>query len=122
MALNDRMVLLVRAMAVFAVNAGLGLLASAASGSAASVTFGWLVPMTAVSALALATATVAHSPNAGVVAGMSGWAITVLAAQTSSHEWSAAITDSTLVVPYLIFAGGCAAVVIIATRIPRGAS
>jgi hypothetical protein len=122
MAVNDRMVLLVRALAVFSVNAALGLAASAASGLAASVTFGWLVPMTAVSALALAAATVARSANVGVAAGMAGWAITVLAAQASSGQWSAAITDWALVAPYLIFAAGCAAVVILVTRVPRGAS
>ena len=122
MAVNDRMVLLVRALAVFAVYAGLGLAAAGASGLAASVTFGWLVPMTAVSALALATATVARSANAGVAAGMAGWAITVLVAQTSSGQWSAAITDSALVAPYLIVAACCAAVVILATRVPKGAS
>jgi hypothetical protein len=122
MAVNDRMVLLVRVAAVFAVNAGLGLAASAASGLAASVTFGWLVPMTAVSSLALATATVTRSPNAGAAAGMAGWAITVLAVQTSAHQWGAAITDSALVIPYLIFAMCCVAVVIFATRVPRGAS
>ena len=122
MAVNDRMVLLVRAVAVFAVNAALGLAASAASGLAASVTFGWLVPMTAVSALALATATVARSANVGVAAGMAGWAITVLAARASSGQWSAAITDWALVAPYLIFTAGCAVVVILVTRVPRGAS
>jgi hypothetical protein len=122
MAVNDRMVLLVRALAVFSVNAALGLAAAAASGLAASVTFGWLVPMTAVSALALAAATVARSANVGVAAGMAGWAITVLAAQASSGQWSAAITDWALVASYLIFAAGCAAVVILVTRVPRGAS
>ncbi len=122
MAVSDRMVLLVRALAVFAVNAALGLAASAASGLAASVTFGWLVPMTAVSALALAAATVARSANVGAAAGLAGWAITVLAAQTSSGPWSAAITDWALVPPYLIFAAGCAAVVILVTRVPKGAS
>src|SRR6516225_8607589 len=81
MAVSDRMVLLVRALAVFAVNAVLGLAASAAavaagiSGSAASVTFGWLVPMTAVCALALAVATVARSAMAGVAAGLAAWTI-----------------------------------------------
>ncbi len=55
MAVSDRMVLLVRALAVFAVNAVLALAASAvsvvsASGAAAAVTFGWLIPMTAVCA------------------------------------------------------------------------
>jgi hypothetical protein len=121
MAVSDRMVLLVRAVTVFAVNAGLGLAASAASGLALSITFGWLVPMTAVSALALAMATVARSANVGVAAGMAGWAITVLAAQTSSGQWSAAVTNSALVAPYLIFAACCAAVVVLATRVPRGA-
>jgi hypothetical protein len=122
MAVSDRMVLLVRTVAVFAVNAGLGLAASAASGLAAPVTFGWLVPMAAVSALALATATVARSANVGVAAGMAGWAITVLAAQTTSGQWGAAITDWALVAPYLIFAAFCVAVVIVATRVPKGAS
>jgi len=122
MAVNDRMVLLVRAVAIFTVNAALGLVAAGASGLAASVTFGWLVPMTAVSALALATATVTRSANVGAVAGMAGWAITVFAGQASSGQWSAAITDWALVVPYLIFAAGCAVVVILVTRVPRGAS
>jgi hypothetical protein len=122
MAVSDRMVLLVRAVAVFAVNAGLGLLACAASGLAAPITFGWLVPMTAVAGLALATATVTRSANAGVAAGMAGWAITVLAAESSSQQWGTAVTDSAFVLPYLIFAACCAAVVILATRVPRGAS
>ena len=78
MAVSDRMVLLVRALAVFGLNAALGLAASAASGAAAAVTFGWLVPMTAVCALALAAATLARSANVGVAAGLAGWAITVL--------------------------------------------
>jgi hypothetical protein len=78
--------------------------------------------MAAVSALALATATVARSANVGVAAGMAGWAITVLAAQTTSGQWSAAITDWSLVAPYLIFATCCVAVVIVATRVPKGAS
>ena len=69
-AVGDRMVLLVRALAVFALNAALGLAASAGSGAAAAVTFGWLLPMTAVSALALAAATIARSSNVGVAAGL----------------------------------------------------
>jgi hypothetical protein len=122
MPVSDRMVLLVRTVAVFAINAGLGLAASAASGQAAPVTFGWLLPMAAVSALALATATVARSANVGVAAGMAGWAITVLAAQATSGQWSSAITDWALVAPYLIFAACCVAVVIVATRVPKGVS
>ena len=130
-AVSDRMVLLVRALAVLALNAALGLAASAVSvlagsgpagtGAAAALTFGWLIPMTAMCALALAAATVARSANVGVVAGMGGWAITVLAAG-SAGRFTAALTDSAFVLPYLAFAACCAAVVLYATRIPRGTS
>jgi hypothetical protein len=126
MAVSDRMVLLVRALAVFGLNAALGLAASAVSlsvgsGAAAAVTFGWLLPMTAVCALALAAATVARSANVGVAAGLGGWAITVVAAGGSSGRFTA-LTDSSFVLPYLAFAACCGAVVLYATRIPRGLS
>jgi len=122
MAVSDRMVLLVRALAVFGLNAVLGLAASAASGAAAAVTFGWLVPMTAVCALALAAATVSRSPNVGVAAGSAGWVIAILAGQAADGRFTAAITDSVLVLPYLAFAACCGAVALLATRIPRGTS
>jgi hypothetical protein len=122
MAVSDRMVLLARALAVFGLNAALGLIASAASGAAVAVTVGWLVPMTAVCALALAAATLARSANVGVAAGLAGWAITVLSAQVAAGRFTAAVTDSALVVPYLAFAACCGAVVVYATRIPRGTS
>jgi hypothetical protein len=122
MAVSDRMVLLVRALVVFGLNAALGLAASAASGAAVAVTFGWLVPMTAVCALALAAATLARSANAGVAAGLAGWVITVLSAQVAAGRFTAAVTDSALVGPYLAFAAGCGVIVWYATRIPRGTS
>jgi hypothetical protein len=120
MAVSDRMVLLVRALAVFGLNAALGLAASAASGTAAAVTFGWLVPMTAVCALALAAATLARSANVGVIVGLAGWAIVVLAGQSASGQLTTVITDTALVLPYLAFAAVCAAIAWAATRIPRG--
>jgi hypothetical protein len=122
MAVDDRTVLLVRALAVFGLNAALGLAASAASGAATAVTFGWLVPMTAVCALALAAATVARSANVGVAAGLAGWVITVLSGQVAAGRFTAAVTDSALWLPYLAFAACCAAIVLYATRIPRGTS
>jgi hypothetical protein len=122
MAVSDRMVLLVRALGVFAVDAALGLLASAVSGTAAGVTFGWLVPMTAISALALAAATLARSANVGVAAGLAGWVITVLSGQAADGRFTAAVTSSALVLPYLAFAACCAGLVLYATRIPRGSS
>ena len=62
MPVSDRLVLLTRAVAVFTVNAVLGLIASAAtlgthaSTGTAQLTFAWLLPMTAACALALAVA------------------------------------------------------------------
>jgi hypothetical protein len=120
MAVSNRMVLLVRALTVFGLNAILGLAASAASGAAAAVTFGWLVPMTAVCALALAVATVTRSPNTGAAAGMSGWLIAILSAHAAGATFTAVISDSAFIAPYLAFAGCCGAVAWLATRIPRG--
>jgi hypothetical protein len=122
LAVSHRMVLLVRAVAVFALNAVLGLAASAASGAAAAVTFGWLVPMTAVSALALAAATVTRSANVGVAAGLAAWVITVLSVQSVSGQFSTPVTSSALVLPYLVVAAVCGAIAWFATRIPRGIS
>jgi hypothetical protein len=122
MAVSDRMVLLVRALAVFGLNAALGLAASAASGTAAALTFGWLVPMAAVCTLALAAATMSRSANVGVAAGLAGWALVVMGGWSATGSLLAAVTISSLVVPYLLFAALCGAVVWYATRIPRRTS
>jgi hypothetical protein len=120
MAVSDRMVLLARALVVFAVNAVLGLAASAVTESAAAVTFGWLIPMTAVCAFALAVATVARSAGAGAAAGVAAWLITVLSGRVASGYFGTAVTDTVLFLPYLATGAGCAAIVLYATRIPRG--
>jgi hypothetical protein len=122
MAVSDRMVLLARALAIFAVNAALGLAASAVteSGAAAAITFGWLVPMTAVCAFALAVATVARSASAGAAAGVAAWLITVLSGRVASGHFADAATDTALFLPYLAIGAVCAAVALYATRIPRG--
>lgn len=122
MAVSERMVLLVRAFAVFGLNAVLGLAASVASGAATAVTFGWLLPMTAVCALALAAATVARSANVGVAAGLTGWVITVLSGQAAAGHPTAAVTGSVLVLPCLAVTVCCTAIVLGVTRIPRGTS
>jgi hypothetical protein len=48
--------------------------------------------------------------------------ITVLSGQAAAGRFTAAVTDSVLVLPYLAFAACCAAIVAYATRIPRGMS
>jgi len=118
-AVPDRMVLFARGAAVFAVNAALGLLASTVSGAAAALTFGWLVPMTAVSALALAVSVTARSASVGAGAGVAAWTITVLASQTASGQATAAATNMHVYLPYLAVAVCCAAVVGYATRPQR---
>jgi hypothetical protein len=122
MAVSDRMVLLVRALAVFGLNALLGLAASAASGTAAVVTFGWLVPMVAVSALALAAATLSSSANVGVAAGLAVWMVVVLGGRATTGSLVAAVTTSSLVVPYVLVAVVCCAIAWYATRMPRRTS
>jgi hypothetical protein len=122
LAVSARMVLLTRALTIFGLNAALGLAASAVSGAAAVLTFGWLVPMTAVCALALAVATMTRSAIVGVAAGVAGWVITVLSGAAASGQLTTAVTDSALFLPYLAFAACCGAVALYATRITRGTS
>jgi hypothetical protein len=119
-AVSDRLVLLTRAVAVFALNAVLGLLASVASGAAAALTFGWLLPMTAVCALALAVAVAARSASVGAAAGVAAWVITVLAGQTAGGQLTASVTNARAYLPYLAVAACCAAIVIYVIRPQRG--
>jgi hypothetical protein len=118
-AVPDRMVLFARGTAVFAVNAALGLLASTVSGAAAALTFGWLVPMTAVCALALAVSVTVRSASVGAGAGVAAWTITVLASQTASGQAAAAATNVHVYLPYLAVAVCCAAITGYATRPQR---
>jgi hypothetical protein len=133
-AVSDRVVLLARALAVFALNAligvGASLVASAASGGHAAagagtvevgaVTYGWLLPMTAVCLLSLATSCVTGSSNAGLVAGLGVWALAVLGGRAQDGSFSAAVTDSAWTLPYLFIALCCGAVAVYALRGVRG--
>ncbi len=135
MPVSDRMVLLVRAVAVFAVNACLGLVVSGisywaaahglheagghASAAAAAVTFAWLIPMTAVCALTLAVAVVARSASAGALTGVLAWGAAVLASRVSAGAFTAAVTDTATYLPYLAVAACAAAVVGYATGTQR---
>ena len=119
-AVPDRMVLLTRAVTVFALNAALGLLASVASGAVAALTFGWLLPMTAVCALALAVAVAARSASVGAGAGVAAWVITVLVGQTAGGHLTTSVTNAYAYLPYLVAAACCAAIVSYATRPQRG--
>ncbi len=102
MAISDRMVLLVRSLAVFGVNALLGVLASLFAVGAQGITLGWLMPMTAVAALALAAATLARSANAGVAAALAGWLIVVLASSIPTQDLATAVVQDNLAPAYAL--------------------
>jgi hypothetical protein len=137
-AVSDRMVLLVRSVAVFTVNAFLGLAVSVASywligpgahgatgraaAQAVAVTVAWLLPMTAVCAFTLAVAVATRSANTGAVAGVVAWCTTVLVTRAiTSGELTAAVTNSVTYLPYLAVAACAAAVIGYGTRTQRGA-
>ena len=136
MPVSERMVLLVRAVSVFAVNAGLGLVVSgvsywatadglhgagghAAAASAAAVTFAWLIPMTAVCALTLAVAVVTRSAAAGALTGVLAWGAAVLASRVSAGAFTAAVGDTATYLPYLAVAACAIAVISYASGTPR---
>ena len=101
MVVSDRMVLLVRALAVFGLNASLGLVASLFTEASLWITVGSLVPMTTVCALALAAATLARSANVGVAVALCAWGMTVLAASARTRDLAAAVADGSLVPFYV---------------------
>lgn len=131
-AVSDRMVLLVRAVCVFAVNAVFGLAVSAATYALAShgarpvhaatlaVTVAWLLPMTAVCALTLAVAVAARSAVAGASTGVLAWAAMVLAVGDASGQFTAAVTDSSTYLLYLAVAACATAAIGYAIRPQRG--
>jgi len=100
MPVSDRMILLVRCLAVSGTDALLGLVASLIAGEALGLTLGWLLPLTAVSALALAAATLTRSPNVGVAAALAGWAVVVLGSAGGFRNLGAAVdSDLAMLVP-----------------------
>ncbi len=119
MPVSDRMILLVRALAVFGVNALLGITASLLTGQATGITFGWLIPMTTVSALGLAVATLARSANAGVMAALTGWSMVVLASAAGTQNLAVAVTDNELMPVYLLGTAILGAVAIYASSSRR---
>lgn len=101
MPISDRMILLVRGLAVFGLNALLGVAASLFTVAATPLTFSWLIPMTTICALALAAAILSRSVNVGVAAALGGWSLAVLAGRTVTEQWATAVTEVALIPFYL---------------------
>jgi hypothetical protein len=102
MAVSDRMVLLVRVFAVFALNALLGLIATRFSFGVADLTFAWLLPMAMVSALGLAAATMSRSANAGVGIALAVWGLIVLGSAYGTHDLATAVQSGGLLLLYAL--------------------
>ena len=107
MPVSDRMVLLARVVAVFGLNALLGLVASLFTPQAAGLTFGWLAPMTLVASLGLASATLARSANVGVVGALASWCIIVLASAVPTQDLATAVENAAFVPVYALAALVC---------------
>lgn len=119
MAVSDHMVLLTRWFAVFGVNALLGLAASLLASEAGVLTWGWLAPMAAVSALALAGSTVSGSAHAGVGLALAAWAIVVLGSAAETRDLASAADSGPLVPVYLAVAALAGAVALWRSNRPR---
>lgn len=119
MPVSDRMVLLARVVAVFGLNALLGLIASLFTVEAIGLTFGWLAPMTLVASLGLASATLARSANVGVASALGGWCIIVLASAVRSRDLAAAVHSGVFVPVYLVGTLVCLGLTLYATRSRR---
>jgi hypothetical protein len=128
---SERMVLLVRAVSVFAVNAFLGLVVSGityagtspgarADAATVAITVAWLLPMTAVCALTLAVAVAVRSAAAGASAGVLAWMAMVFTSSSASGHLTAAVTDSSTYLAYLAVAACATVAVGYATRAHRG--
>ncbi len=120
MATSERMILLVRALCVFGLNALLGLIASLFTAATVGLTLGWLIPMTTVSALALAVATLSRSANSGVLVALVSWGLVVSTAFARTGDASSAVESAALMPLYLISTVGLVALALYATQGNRG--
>lgn len=116
MATSDGMVLLVRALAVFGLNASLGLVASLFTAATIGITLWWLVPMTTVSALALAAATLARSANIGVLVALASWSTVVTGTYARTRDVAVAVEYGAMTPVYLLATAGLVALTLYAVK------
>lgn len=120
MAVSDRLVLLVRALAVFGINAFLGVVTSLFVAPAVGLTLGWLVPMTTVCALALAVSTLVRSANVGILVALCVWGLIVASAGFHAGELVTAVTVPGLFPFYAAATVALVALALYATGSRRG--
>ncbi len=118
-AVSDRMILLVRVLAVFALNALLAVIVAGFYPAAVGVAWLWLAPMAAMAALALAVATAARSPFTGSTAALAIWGCIVFAAHLETDQIAAA-GAAALIPIYLVVTVVCALVILSMTGSGKG--
>jgi hypothetical protein len=119
MPISAQMVLLARAVAVFTLNAAIALAVSIIASGAFDVAIDWLAPMTAVSGLALAVATLSRSAATGVAAGLIAWFATVVASAGGTGRLDTAATAGWLIPAYVLIAvTGALVAVRVSGRLP----
>jgi hypothetical protein len=104
MVVSDRTILLARGLAVFGLNAILGIVASLLTVEATDLTWLWLVPMTTISALGLVGATLSGSANTGVATALAGWGLIILARTIETRDVVRAAEPSASLIPLFLIA------------------
>ncbi len=118
-AISDRMILLVRVLAVFALNAFLAIVVAGFYPAAMGVAWLWLAPMAAMAALALTVATFARSPFAGSATALTVWGVIVLAAQMEEKQVAAA--GALALIPiYILVTAVCVVAILAMTGSGKG--
>jgi hypothetical protein len=118
-AISDRMILLVRVLAVFALNALLAIIVAGFYPAAVGIAWLWLAPMAAMAALALAVATFTRSAFTGSATALTVWGSIVFAAQLETKQVAAAGTLA-LIPIYLLVAAVCVVAILAMTGSGKG--
>jgi hypothetical protein len=115
MALPQRMVLLVRVTAVFSTNVVIALAAALFTDVAGPIVMLWLLPMVALSMIALAFATWTQSPMFGAASGLLIWFTVALQSLARSREVTTFVTQDVItgMAPLYVAATMIAGVVIV---------
>jgi hypothetical protein len=113
------MILLVRVLAVFALNALLAIIVAGFYSAAMGVAWLWLAPMAAMAALALAVATFARSAIVGSTAALVVWGCIVLAAHLETSRIAAA-GAAALIPLYLLVTAVCTLAILTMTGSGKG--
>ncbi len=120
MVVSDRVILLARGTVVFTLNAVLTALASLVVPATSVVAWSWLVPMAAVSSLALAVSVISQSPNLGVAVAIAAWFGFVIAlGDTRTQSFDAVLANAVMPV-YIVATVAFIAVTLYSTSGPRG--